>query len=42
MFALSRIGIVFRSFHQDVADAATHVVGDPDLSRLSGILFRND
>ncbi len=42
MFAQSRIGIAFRPFHQDVADAATHVVEYPDLSRLSGMLLRND
>mgnify|MGYP003681889944 CR=1 FL=1 len=42
MFAQSRIRIAFRPFHQDVADAATHVVEYPDLSRLSGVLLRND
>jgi phosphoserine phosphatase len=42
MFRESRIGIAFRPFHPDVADAATHVVEEPDLSLLSGILLGND
>jgi phosphoserine phosphatase len=39
MFEVARIGVAFRGTHSSLGDAATHVVEDPDLSKLRGILL---